>query len=331
MDIRTLQSALARLAVDHAEDPLQQPKNIALSLGADAGLLLSLFRGLAERQGLEDDMAREAAADALTSILIHVAQLSNHVGLDASAALRARIKGKLAPALAPIGQLPPAVLEAGAARTRDGSEPAAAPGPDEEPPSAALTQTPPAKTAPAPTAAEASAAAASDPVPSAAEAPVVKPPARKRGGPQVIAVDVPPAPSSAAPATVAVEVVTIEDEAPRPVDAPVVPAGASVSPADQAARPEPDERLDSEAVLEMTKAFSRQLERSTRDDPVLRDLRDELETLRRSLYAPNAKKAWIAGSLRSLRAHLEDALNHAFAEEVKAQEYIRRIDALLAY
>ena len=94
--------------------------------------------------------------------------------------------------------------------------------------------------------------------------------------------------------------------------------------------PDPYEHIDAEEVLDLAKVLAKQLDRSTRDDPVLRDLRDELETLSRSLYAASTKKAWIAGSLRSVRSHLEEALSHSFAEEVRAAEFIGRIDGLLA-
>jgi hypothetical protein len=317
MDIRTLQTALARIAEERAGDPLQAPKNIALSLAADAGILLSLFRGLTEQQNLQDDLAREAAADALTNILVDVARLANHIGMDASAALRARIKGRPAPTLAPLAPAQPAHPAAAApepgAKAAPAPEPAAAVAPPASAPTADVPTPSPAKTAPAPPAAET----------------VVPPadagPARKRSAPAVIAVKVAPEPPPRTPVAAAVEVVVLDDETPQAA------AGPEAAPASQAVTP-PDahERIDPEQVLEMAKALARQLERSTRDDPVLRDLRDELETLRRSLYAASTKKAWIAGSLASIRGHLEEALTHAFAEEVRAAEFVARIDGLLA-
>jgi hypothetical protein len=389
MDIRTLQSALARLAEDRADDPLQAPKNIAISLGAEAGILLSLFRGLTERQGLEEDVSREIAAEALTSILVHVAQLSNHVGLDASAGLRARIKGRPAPPLAapntvpvviprslrdepdatPSGSAPvvadaptpdtmhgkaeprtaspePARSTAGQAETprgeSAGSDPskvqAAPPGAPEaeaaqpEAAKAAAATSEPAKSEPATVRTEAAtegADPAGGPVAAArieasstaakADSAAAKHASRKRGGAGVIAVkvDPPPAPVPAAQAST-VEVVVVED-----------PVPVSARPAESAAA-EPHDGLDRDSVLDLANAMSRELDRSTRDDPVLRDLRDELETLRRSLYASNTKKAWLAGSLRSLRHHLEETLSHSFAEDLRSQHFIGRIDAMLA-
>ena len=313
MDIRTLQTALARLAEERAGDPLHAPKNLALSLAADAGILLSLFRGLTEQQPLQDDLAREAAADALTNILVDVAQLANHIGMDASAALRARIKGRPAPALAPLPQAAPA-----APQTVPAPEPAARASAPAAAGSASVAATPaPVKDVPVP---------APEAPPPAAQAPADVAPARKRAAPAVIAVKVAPEPPPRAPAAAtAVEVIVFEEE-----DEPASsPASGSV-PAGAAPDVDPHERLDTEQVLDMAKALARQLERSTRDDPVLRELRDELETLRRSLYASSAKKAWIAGSLASIRNHLEEALSHAFAEEVRAAEFVARIDALLA-
>lgn len=335
MDLRTLQSALARLAEDRAADPLQTPKNVAFALGADAGLLLSLFRGLAERQGLDDPVAREAAADALTSILVNVAQLANHVGLDTSAALRARIKGKPAPALAapgaPAVTLPPSAAKAAEPPAAAVAAPAPPSGPAAEPSPPAVSSTP---AVPSP-AAEKSAARSEEPAPAPA-----KGAGRKRGGAEVIAVRIAPTPAAPQrPAASAVEVIVVEEdeeavsEAPADVlmALPAAPAAAALAPSGPVSLP-PDasEHIDAEEVLELAKALARQLDRSTRDDPVLRELRDELETLRRSLYAANTKKAWIAGSLRSVRAHLEEALSHSFAEEVRAAEFIGHIEKLLA-
>jgi hypothetical protein len=323
MDIRTLQTALARIAEERAGDPLQAPKNIALSLAADAGILLSLFRGLTEQQNLQDELAREAAADALTNILVDVARLANHIGMDASAALRARIKGRPAPALAPPAPVEPAQAATAApersARAAPVPEPAVAPEAPAPTPAADAPAAAPAKPVPAP--AEAARPSAAEP----AAAPADAAPARKRAGPAVIAVKVAPEPPARTPAAPAVEVIVLDDAASQAAAAPAAaPAARAAPPADA------HERIDPEQVLEMAKALARQLERSKRDDPVLRELRDELETLSRSLYASSTKKAWIAGSLASIRSHLEEALMHAFAEEVRAAEFVARIDVLLA-
>lgn len=322
MDIRTLQTALARIAEERTADPLQAPKNIALALAADAGILLSLFRGLAEHQNLQDDLSREAAADALTSIVVSVAQLANHIGMDASAALRARIKGRPAPALAPLPAQPAGAPEASAAPAPAPAAAVAA--------VAAVAVVAPSSSAPP--------ATAQKPVPAPAPAPestarTSKTGERKRGTPEVIAIKVaapPPTPFLAHGR--GVEVVVLDDEPEETAAAaPEAPPPAEEQLAAPAGPlPEPDEHLDLEQTLDLAKAFAAQLDRSTRDDPVLRDLRDELETLRRSLYASNAKKAWIAGSLRTLRGHLEDAQSHSFAEEVRATDFIGRIDRLLA-
>jgi pyruvate/2-oxoglutarate dehydrogenase complex dihydrolipoamide acyltransferase (E2) component len=323
MDIRTLQTALARIAEERAGDPLHAPKNLALSLAADAGILLSLFRGLTEQQPLQDDLAREAAADALTNILVDVAQLANHIGMDASASLRARIKGRPAPALAALAQSAPAALKQGPSAAPAPSVPAAAPATPAPAPTAEAPAVPPAKAPPA--SPESVQPPAAEPVAPPADAA----PARKRAAPAVIAVKVAPEPPARTPAAAAVEVIVLDDEASQAAAAP--DAAPAAAPAARAAPPAgAHDRIDPEQVLEMAKALARQLERSTRDDPVLRELRDELETLSRSLYASSTKKAWIAGSLASIRGHLDEALTHAFAEEVRAAEFVARIDALLA-
>jgi DNA repair exonuclease SbcCD ATPase subunit len=425
MDIRTLQSALARLAEGRADDPLQAPKNIALSLGAEAGILLSLFRGLAEKQGLEDDVSREVAAEALTSILVQVAQLANHVGLDASAGLRARIKGRPSPPLSPPNTVPVIIPRSGEAE--GDAEPAVAP--DSRKADAAKAEAEQAaaakleaqkaeaerieaeraaekakaekakaekaaaeaanaeaarqeaekaaaekakaekaaaEAAEAAEAAKAEAAKAEAAKAEAAKAEAAKAEAakaeaakaeaarieagkaaaakaeaekaatakpethgkggsRKRGGSGVVAVKVDAAPKgAAASAASVVEVVDLADE--EPPESEAAPAQRPAVPSAH----EPYHALDTETVLELTKAMSRELDRSTRDDPVLRELRDEIETLRRSLYASNTKKAWIAGSLRSVRGHLEETLSHSFSESLRSDHFIGRIDTLLA-
>jgi NTP pyrophosphatase (non-canonical NTP hydrolase) len=376
MDIRTLQSAIARLVAERAGDPLESPKNLAVSLAAEAGTLLSLYRALSERQKLTDPYAREAAGDALASIVLYALQLAGRLDVDTAAVIEARLPADLAGSLGP----PPSQDAAVVAEAASVSAPAP------EPVKAAAG-------------------------PAAAEPPAAKTEARKRGGaPEIIAVKVAATPAPRKATAAQVEVIVIEDDdaavkavapvaaAPHPTAAPV-PAPATTAPAKTATTapaktattapattaaaataelpaaapgspnppvaappqappsaadaldseladldeapstpfvpsvaplvPEPYQRLDTQAVLDLAKALTREVDRNTRDDPTLRDLRDELETLVRTLYAANAKKAWIAGSLKSVRGCLEASLSHGFAEDIRAAVFLARIDVLL--
>jgi NTP pyrophosphatase (non-canonical NTP hydrolase) len=127
-------------------------------------------------------------------------------------------------------------------------------------------------------------------------------------------------------------------EASRPLEpasmAPIVipePPPAPAPPAREVAPP-PVERypnLDSDAALALVKTLAKKLDQARSRDPLLRELHDELETLKRSLYAPSIKKAWVAGSLKTVRGMLEHASGEPFGEEIDAETHIVKVDRLL--
>lgn len=87
--------------------------------------------------------------------------------------------------------------------------------------------------------------------------------------------------------------------------------------------------LDPDAALALVKTMAKKLDQARSRDPLLRELHDELETLKRSLYAPSVKKAWVAGSLKTLRGMLEQATSEPFGEEIDATGHMAKVDRLL--
>jgi phage gpG-like protein len=88
-------------------------------------------------------------------------------------------------------------------------------------------------------------------------------------------------------------------------------------------------KLDLEAVQTLRKSMARMLEGVHRKDPLLRELAEELETLRRTLYSNAAKPAWIADTLLTIRRMLEESVGEGLGGVLDAKRRIAAIDALL--
>lgn len=97
------------------------------------------------------------------------------------------------------------------------------------------------------------------------------------------------------------------------------------------ARPAPERyaKLDFAAVQSLRKSMAGMLEGIHRKDPLLRELAEELETLRRTLYSNAAKPAWIADTLLTLRRMLEESVGEGLGNVLDAERRIAAIDALL--
>jgi len=96
--------------------------------------------------------------------------------------------------------------------------------------------------------------------------------------------------------------------------------------------PEETERypnLDPGEASRVVQSLARRADGTSSEDPVIRELRDELVTLKRTLYSSSTKREWIAGSLRTIRRMLEEASSHGFADDLKAREHLGQIDDLL--
>jgi hypothetical protein len=88
-------------------------------------------------------------------------------------------------------------------------------------------------------------------------------------------------------------------------------------------------KLDFEAVQTLRKSMARMLEGVHRKEPLLRELAEELETLRRTLYSNAAKPAWIADTLLTIRRMLEESVGEGLGGVLDAERRIAAIDALL--
>jgi hypothetical protein len=92
---------------------------------------------------------------------------------------------------------------------------------------------------------------------------------------------------------------------------------------------DPYAHLDPNEARELVESLSRQVNRARSDDPLARELHDELTTLKRTLYAENPKRAWVAGSLKSIRRILDEARSHSVGAELRAREYLAQVEEIL--
>jgi NTP pyrophosphatase (non-canonical NTP hydrolase) len=146
----------------------------------------------------------------------------------------------------------------------------------------------------------------------------------------VVAVEPPPAPPARSAAPEPVAPAATEPD-PAIVEVPE-PTGVAVTPERPAARPTEKERytdLDPEATKALVRSLARRVDGARSDDPLLRELHDELETLRRALYSPNPKRSWLADSLITIRNMLEEAAQHSVGGQIRADEHIAQIQRML--
>ena len=368
MNLKQLQDDLAALAAERGQGAQQNPKNLAMAVAADAGVLLALFRWLTEEQSwrLGGNGEKEAAAGALAEVLMHLLRLADELGIDLEAAVRARLapqaplrEPKPAPPAAPSRPVetfvvpappappaPPAVVAlpvqieapkkvespAAAAPRAEAVRVEAPPAPPPEP-KAAPKEAPPAEPPPVEAPAKKDKKPAAEATPSWLDGLI---PARasgrgkkSAGGPAAAEPKaIPPEPPPAAeptPAAVTEEIVAAD--APGEEAAPSEPA-----PKREPARPTEKERytdLDPEATKALVRSLARRVDGAKTDAPLLRELHDELETLRRALYSPNPKRSWLADSLITIRNMLEETGQHAVGQEIRAAEHIAQIERML--
>jgi hypothetical protein len=118
----------------------------------------------------------------------------------------------------------------------------------------------------------------------------------------------------------------------RPAPAPEAPRAARVEPPPP---PPPVEEIDPYAHIDpddarqLVESLSKQVNRARSDDPLARELHDEVTTLKRTLYAENPKRAWIAGSLKSIHRILDEARSHSVGSELRAREYLAEVERIL--
>ena len=332
MDIKALQWELAAFVVDRGLDPLHTPKNLSMALAAEAGTLLALFKWLADdgALGLGAPAERDAAADALADSVLHAIHLADRLGIDLDEAIRRKLarNAERYPPL-PGEAPPPAPAPAAAApQSRVAVERRAV----------ADRRTTPDRRVPPEQRFEperrvgADRRAGSERRSSATRAPAVaEPEVQARVEPPRVPA---PPPPPAAPEPSREEPRLPRGARPEPPPEPPPPARAARPEPPPPPPPEPEEdgpyaHLDADAARRLVEVLSRQINRARTDDPLARELHDELTTLRRTLHAENPKRAWLAGSLNSIRRILEEACTHSVGAELRAREHLTEVERIL--
>ncbi len=301
MDLKALQWELAAFVADRGWEPLHNPKNLAMALATEAASLLELFKWLTGEQSRHGSADQKAiAAEAIADIMLHALRLADELGIDLEEAVQRKFakdreKHPVRPAVRDDEEL---------AR----SEPSA---PEETSIAKERTPTPaPVAERPRPT------AEVEPPVRRPVRASLAPPPAAPRSAP-------PAPPTASRPQRVSTT------RSAQPAAAAPPARAASVPPA-PAPAPERYANLDANAAKEFLKSLSHRLDSASRVDPLLRELRDELETLKRTLHSAAPKPVWIAESLKTVRTMLASATaEHSIADAIKARDHLALVDRIL--
>ncbi len=87
--------------------------------------------------------------------------------------------------------------------------------------------------------------------------------------------------------------------------------------------------IDLEEVGRLIEALERDLAQVRGGSEDMKRLRDEVETLKNVLNSPVRKHHWVKDGLHSVRTSLEDAVESAVAEGMKASQYVAEIGRIL--
>jgi hypothetical protein len=96
---------------------------------------------------------------------------------------------------------------------------------------------------------------------------------------------------------------------------------------DQSARKAED--IDLEAVGRLIEALERDLTQVRSGSQDMQRLRDEVETLKNVLNSPIRRHHWVKDGLHSVRTSLDEAIDSAMAEGMKASRYVAEIGRIL--
>jgi NTP pyrophosphatase (non-canonical NTP hydrolase) len=364
MDVKALQTRLAAFASERGWGELHNPRNLAIALAGEAGMLLDLFRWLtdAQSQRIESEYKREAAEEAIADLLLHTLRLADKLGVDVERAIARKLAENDANYPLPAAErLPP--VAAPEPKPVSAKPPPRAEQKNAVPPAAPVEPVPEAPPKPGPQVEAKDAPAPVGPKKVTAPVPPIEPPApeakapkpasepakpspdkllpswldgimparsgtarRKAGAAARPAPEPPKTPATARPVAppLAVRVVEAIEAAPPPVVAEPTPV--------QTPPRAPEKRyanLDTDAAKGFVKSLAKRVDSARSDDPLLRELHDEVETLRRTLYSPTPKHSWMGDSLKTIRAILDEASTHEVSEEIRARDYIAQIDRML--
>jgi NTP pyrophosphatase (non-canonical NTP hydrolase) len=356
MDVKALQARLDAFATERGWDELHNPRNLAIALAGEAAMLLDLFRWLTDAQShrIESEYKRDAAEEAIADLLLHTLRIADKLGIDVERAVAKKLAENDANYPLPVAEPPPAVAAPELKPAPAKQEP---PPPAEQkratpPPAAPVEPAPVPEAAPkpkplpeakgAPTPAEPKKAvppaAPAEPAPEAsAPRPAAEPPSPSPGKALPTWLDgIMPARSGAARKKPAAAARPAPEPPPPPaqaveeVEAAPPPAAAEPVPVESPSRePERYAYLDTDAAKGFVKSLAKRVDSARSDDPLLRELHDEVETLRRTLYSPMPKYSWMGDSLKTIRAVLEEATAHSVGDEIRARDYMAQIDRML--
>ncbi|MFI7383982.1 nucleotide pyrophosphohydrolase [Streptomyces sp. NPDC049813] len=95
LDVVTLQTRLARFAAARDWEPFHTPKNLAIALSVEASELVEIFQWLTPEQSarvMDDPGSAHRVEDEVADVLAYLLQLCEVLGIDALAALAAKIE-----------------------------------------------------------------------------------------------------------------------------------------------------------------------------------------------------------------------------------------------
>jgi len=95
MDVKEIQTKLARFAAERDWDQFHSPKNLSMALAGEAGELLEIFQWLTEEQSSCGSLTPEQlndASDELADIMIYAIRLADKLDVDLEASISRKIE-----------------------------------------------------------------------------------------------------------------------------------------------------------------------------------------------------------------------------------------------
>jgi NTP pyrophosphatase (non-canonical NTP hydrolase) len=306
MDVKALQWELAAFVAERGLESRHTPKSLAMALAGEGGTLLDLFKWLSDDESRQiGRQERDAVAEAIAEVFLHALRLADELGIDVEEAVakkRAKLGGKAPTAerrVEPPPPPPPPSSPPPAASAERQLRSATRPVPLSGPPSVR----PPRQAAHVPDFPR-----VRQPAPPPAQRTFTSPPPRAATPPS-------PPPRAAAP-----------PPPPRPAPRPAAPPPPPPPPPPEV---EPYADLDIDAVSEFVKLLTKRIDDAQSDDPLARELHDELGTLKRTLYGKTFKRSWIGATLENIRAKLKEATRERVGDALKARDHLQQIDEIL--
>ncbi len=90
-----------------------------------------------------------------------------------------------------------------------------------------------------------------------------------------------------------------------------------------------EQKVDLEEVAKLIEALERDLAQVRSGSQDMQRLRDEVETLKQVLNAPIQKHHWVRDGLHGVRSAMDEAVDTAAVDTIKAGQYVSEIGRLL--